>query len=86
MTLEKEIKETLVESLKLVDIQPEDIQDEEPLFDEHIGLDSLDAVEIVVMFKRHFDIDIRDRNKAREIFYSVKTMADHIREQRGEKI
>lgn len=76
--LKKELKCKLVESLSL-DLNPDaDISDDEILFGTGLGLDSLDAVEIVVLLQRNYGIEIKDSAKAREIFYSLDTLAKYI--------
>lgn len=84
MRLEEQLKKLIIEELKLPDIRPEDIEDDELLFgEEGIGLDSLDAVEIVVIMKRHFNAEVEDMESSRGIFRSVKTLADYIRTYQG---
>jgi len=78
--IKEKLKSLLVSELSLEDIQPGDIKDEEVLFGDGLGLDSLDAVEIVVLLQRHFGVEVQDMEKGREIFYSVDTIAKHIYE------
>ena len=73
--IRKEMKELLVVNLELEDITPEEIKDDELLFEEGIGLDSLDAVEIVVLLERNYGLDIIDEEQAREIFQSMDTLS-----------
>jgi len=76
--IKKELKYKLVESLSL-DLNPDsDISDDEVLFGTGLGLDSLDAVEIVVLLQRNYGIEIKDSSKAREIFFSLDTLAKYI--------
>ena len=78
--IRKELKELLVESLSLEDIEPQNIEDDEPLFDENgVGLDSLDGVEVVVMLQRHYGLDVKDMQKGKEIFQSINTLADYVK-------
>ena len=73
--IRKEMKELLVVNLELEDITPEEIKDDELLFEEGIGLDSLDAVEIVVLLERSYGLSIVDEEQAREIFQSIDTLS-----------
>ena len=71
----KELKELLVVNLALEDITPEEIRDDETLFEEGLGLDSLDAVEIVVLVERNYGLEIANEEQAREILQSMDTLA-----------
>jgi acyl carrier protein len=82
--LRKELKELLVVNLSLEDITPDEIEDDEILFGEGLGLDSLDAVEIVVLLQRSYGLEITDEEQAREIFRSINTMARWVSESLGE--
>lgn len=78
--IRKKLKELLVENLSLEDVAPEEIKDDEILFGEGLGLDSLDAVEIVVLLQRNFGLEVKDMEKGREIFYSIDTLARYVYE------
>ena len=78
--IRRELKELLVVNLALEDVTPEEIEDDGILFGEGLGLDSLDAVEIVVLIQRNYGLEIIDEEQAREIFQSVNTLAQWIYE------
>lgn len=79
MALETDLKQMIVADLKLADVKPESIDENAPLFGEGLGLDSLDAVELVMLLQKRFKIEIKDMEEARAAFASVKTLADFIR-------
>lgn len=70
------LKELLIERLKFEDMTPEDIGDDEPLFAGGLGLDSIDALEIVVMLETEFGIKVKNESAARDYFRSVSTLAE----------
>ena len=75
----QELKEALIESLSLEDITPDEIDNEAPLFgDEGLGLDSIDALEIILILERNYGIRIANPAEGKSIFYSVRTLADFI--------
>jgi acyl carrier protein len=78
--IKAKLKGLLVSSLSLEDVRPEDIKDDAPLFNEGLGLDSLDAVEIVVLLQRNFGLEVKDMEKGRQIFQSVNTLANYVYE------
>ena len=77
-----ELKAKIIESLKLQDITPEQIGDEAPLFGEGLGLDSIDALELVVMLEKNYGIVIKDIEEGRPAFRSVRALADFINARR----
>ena len=77
-TFRRELKENLIEWLQLMDKTADDIRDEEPIFKEGLGLDSLDAVEIVILMQRKYGIPQSEVENRREIFATFATLADFI--------
>lgn len=80
--IKEQLKTLLVEALSLEDVEPDEISDDEILFGTGLGLDSLDAVEIVVMLQRNFGIEIKNSTEAREIFYSIDSLARYVLEHK----
>jgi len=74
--LRRKLKELLIERLKFEDMTAEDIGDDEPLFGGGLGLDSIDALEIVVMLEGEFGIKVKNESSARESFRSVSALAE----------
>jgi acyl carrier protein len=84
-TLEKDIKELIVEALMLEDVNPDEIDSEAPLFGEGLGLDSIDALELAIALDRRFKVKIRaDDPNTRETFRSVKTLAAYVQKNQTE--
>ena len=84
--LKLKLKELLIERLKFEEMTPEDIGDDEPLFEGGLGLDSIDALEIVVMLESEFGLKIKNEASAREYFRSVSSLAQLIRERTGPQV
>ncbi|NLY93954.1 MAG: acyl carrier protein [Myxococcales bacterium] len=83
-SLESRLKKLIVESLMLEDVKPEDIDTEAPLFVEGLGLDSIDALELALAIHQEFGVKTSPEDERnREIFYSVKSLADFIRSETG---
>ena len=80
--LVKELKEEIIKALNLEDIKPEDIEDDAPLFSSGLGLDSIDALELIVLMEKKYGIKLSDPAQGREIFKSVQVMAQFIEKNR----
>lgn len=77
--LKENLKAQIIEQLNLEDLTPADIRDDAPLFgDQGLGLDSIDALEFIVLLDSNYGIKIADPNQGKEIFQSVNTLADFI--------
>lgn len=72
------LKEEIIEALNLEDVKPDDIDDSAPLFGTGLGLDSIDALELIVLMEKNYGIKLADAEQSRSIFQSVNTMADYI--------
>jgi len=78
------LKKMIIDTLKLEDITVEEIGDDTPLFREGLGLDSLDALELVVAIEKNFNVIIEDENVGKKAFESTSTLAQFIQEEYGE--
>lgn len=76
--LKQELKEKLIEALNLEEITAEDIDSAAPLFGDGLGLDSIDALEIILILEKSYGIRLENPNAAKEIFFSVDTLAKFI--------
>ncbi|MCA9615470.1 MAG: acyl carrier protein [Sandaracinus sp.] len=78
-SLEREIKELIVEALMLDDVSADDIDSDAPLFVEGLGLDSIDALELAIAIDKKYGVKIKAEDEnTREIFRSVKNLAAHV--------
>jgi len=72
------LKGEIIEVLNLEDVKPEDIDENAPLFGEGLGLDSIDALELIVLMEKNYGIKLQDPSQGKDIFKSVKVLADYI--------
>ena len=79
----QQLKEQIIKQLNLADKKPEDIKDDDPLFVEGLGLDSIDALELIVLLQQEYNIKLKNAEEGQSIFRSVTTMADYILEQQA---
>jgi acyl carrier protein len=77
------LRQMIIESLKLEDLDPEEIREEEPLFGNGLGLDSLDALELVVAIEKNFNVVIENEDQGKEAFVSLGALARYIQREAG---
>jgi len=82
VSLETELKEMLIRELKIEDVDASELADDDALFGDGLGLDSLDAVELVVLLQKHYGVEIKDMEQGRAALQSIRTLADYIRKNR----
>ena len=80
--LKLELKEKIIENLNLEDVEVSDIQDDDALFGDGLALDSIDALELIVMLDKDYGIKISDPKQGKSIFESIEIMAKFITENR----
>jgi len=77
-----EVKQEIIRALSLEDITPQDIDADAPLFGSGLGLDSIDALELIVLMEKKYGIKLKDPSKGKEVFKSVNVMAKFIADNR----
>lgn len=77
-SLKDKLKKDIVTYLNLEDINPADINDDEPLFGQGVGLDSIDALELIVLLEKNYGVKIANAEEGKKVFESVTSMADFI--------
>jgi acyl carrier protein len=77
-----ELKTEIIKVLNLEGVKPEDISDEGELFGEGLGLDSIDALELIVLLEKNYGIKLKDPSQGKTIFKSIRTMAEFVQANR----
>ncbi len=77
-----EVKKEIINVLNLEDIMPEDIDNDAPLFGDGLALDSIDALELIVLMEKNYGIKLKDPAAGKEIFKSINVMAEYISQNR----
>lgn len=80
--LKEELKGKIIEVLNLEDINIEDIKDTDPLFGDGLGLDSIDALELIVLMDKQYGIKLSDPKEGKTIFQNIETMTKYIADNR----
>lgn len=78
--LKETLKQQILEALNLEDLSPQDIEDDAPLFGDGLGLDSIDALELIVLLERNYGIVVEKPEEGRAIFQSINVMSKYIME------
>lgn len=76
----QKLKIEIIKVLNLEEMEPEDIDSNDPLFGDGLGLDSIDALELIVLLEKNYGIKIEDPKDGKKIFFSLRTMAEYITE------
>ena len=77
------LKQQIIAELNLEDMKPEEINTDDPLFGEGLGLDSIDALSLVVLLEKEYGIQVVDPDQGLTVLYSIQTIADHIQTETG---
>jgi acyl carrier protein len=81
--LMSDLKRQIIEQLNLKDLKPSDIGDDQPLFVEGLGLDSIDALELIVLLQQEYKIKLASAEDGPKVFHTVRSMAEYITAHRG---
>jgi acyl carrier protein len=84
--LMSDLKKQIIVQLNLRDVKPEDISDDQPLFVEGLGLDSIDALELIVLLQQEYKIKLSNAEDGPKVFQSVRTIADYITAHQAQKV
>jgi acyl carrier protein len=77
-----ELKEKIIEALNLEEMTPEDINEDDALFGEGLGLDSIDALELIVLLEKNYGIKLANPAEGKAIFKSIRNIAEYVSEHR----
>lgn len=80
--LKAQLKEQILEALSMEEMKPEEIDDNAPLFGEGLGLDSIDALELIVLMEKQYGIKLSNPAEGKEVFKSINVMAEYIAKNR----
>jgi len=80
--LKQQLKKQIIEFLNLAPLTPDEIKDDEPLFGDGLGLDSIDSLELIVLLKKEYGITIQDPKDGRKVLVDVNTMVAYIEQNR----
>lgn len=80
--LKQQLKKQIITFLNLTSMEPDDIKDDQPLFGDGLGLDSIDSLELIVLLNREYGITIKDPKEGRKILVNINTMVDYIEKNR----
>lgn len=81
-----ELKQQIIAQLNLHDVQPEDIGDDQPLFVEGLGLDSIDALELIVLLQQRYKIKLSNADEGPKVFRTVRTIAEYITARQAQNV
>ncbi|MCD4677909.1 MAG: acyl carrier protein [Desulfobacula sp.] len=84
MELNRKLKEMIIEELQIEDLTPDEIDDDAPLFGDGLGLDSLDAVELVVQLQVYFGVEIKNIEEGKPALQSINTLAQFVKAKQSE--
>ncbi len=81
--LKTQLKQLIIQELNIQHLSAEEIMDDEPIFSDRTGLDSIDAVEVVYLVEKHYGVAMKDMKEARPALQSIVTLADFIEARSG---
>lgn len=82
-TIKEDLKKQIIEELNLAELTPADIGDDTPLFGDGLGLDSIDALELIVLLEKYYGVKLKNPEEGKDVFQSVSTMADFIEKNKA---